>query len=172
MGDDFPWKIIVCCSSSCEPDSEPTGVNEQIFGWTRWFLLEEQFCSLAMLPLCFSFCWKTEESQGEMLPCAQCRRLWKLCGPCWPHQGRECRSLPPEMLWSCFCAALFGPLKLSSPFEMSCLKKKKKTHQFDLKSFLKGSSSRLPASLALSEGTNASRVLFVALPGTGGLIFG
>lgn len=83
------------------------------------------------------------ESQGEKFPCAQSRRLWKLCVPCWPHQGRECHSLPPQMLWSCFCAALFDSLKLSSPFERSCLKKK---YQFDLKSFLKRGSSGLSAS--------------------------
>lgn len=27
------YNIVMCCSYSCEPDSEPTSVHEKIFGW-------------------------------------------------------------------------------------------------------------------------------------------
>lgn len=167
-------KIMMCCRSSCEPDSEPTGVSEEIFGWTRWFLLEGQFCSLAMLPLCFSFCWERVTRRNVPL-CSELTTLEALCALlASPGLGVSFSASSDALELFLCCSVGFFEAELS--ISVVSFKEKNKTptkpNQFDLKSLFKRRQQRdfcqQPASLALSEGTNTSRVLFV--PGTVGLI--
>lgn len=111
--ENFPWQIMMCCSSSCEPDSEPIGVNEEIFGWTCWFLLEAQFCSLATLPLCFSFCWKRVTRRNVPL-CSKLLTLgalWALLAPQGPGVSFSA-SLDALELFLC-CSVGFFEAELS-----------------------------------------------------------